>query len=1178
MLRRTALALCTLLTASVLATATPAGAATPAPSGLSPSGGAETTRTPAFTWERPGAAVSFTVQADDAQDFSTPIFTKSTTNTAYVHDQRLPLGDVYWRVQAQFASGARSAWSDARVTIAGVGAPQPASPLNHAPVLPPVEPPVLTWGVVPGASGYEIEVDSDEDWVGAEPFSTQSTSFVVPKPQDVGDYFWRVRATFDGGVVTAWSSAGSYDVQPLDDVTATYPESNQDTAIQDVVLDWDPVPGAIKYEVRVGLDQDFNNLVEPVRQVFGTRYSPTTTYLNNQYYWQVRPINAAGKPTAWPSTVQVFQRRWPQAPTLLHPADTIAEPAVDDLYYQWTPVKHATRYELQVGTDPNFSPNTYAVCPTAGTTYTAGYSGDNCMPAQGQVTYWRVRALDLPKSVQGIFSPVQRFIYDSGPVVKLAPQSGATVSVPSLSWEAHTEAEAYDVKIWDAAGAQVAATTTYSLSWTPRTALDPSKGPFTWNVVAVDRDGKRSVSYPRDSFSLSGSPASSGQPALTPLTGNDPSQPTGRFPHLSWEPVTGADHYRIEMGVAGSGYWFSSSVAPLLNQTYDYPALTDDGKQFLAPETYQWRVKAYAPGGGLLAVGPVAEFRIAQLEPVQGQQIALDGRALDQGTACAKALGATETDEQICTGVPATPVLDWDPVPGAAYYMVYVSEDRDLTNLIYDPVTRHTQNTRWTPTVPMEREALADNQSGKAYFWFIRPCKANGICAPDPASTLDAATNAFRKTSPPVDGLVATDGSQGAAVTQFANEVTFSWNDYRATNQQVSYAGGAAPSHQTAQSYRIQVSKSPTFASADLVDERTVDQTTYTPFDRTYPEGDLWWRVQAIDAENNGLAWSNGGNGAHLVKATRARNLNPSAGNPDLPPGTAEEPSDLDAFPAHNASVPGDTHLRWGAGLFDSTWKVEVYRNDDTTLSLANRVLSTTVSQAAYAPAQLLEPSAQAYRWRVQRVDATGKAGRWSDLGRFFVDGSRPQLTSPSDGSLQPGAGPVLNWDGVSRATSYRLEIRQQDGTYSKTVTTKAFQWAVDTRLATGTYTWSVTALNVNNRPLGTSTSRSFRVDSTQPTVVKKTPTTRASRSTNFVATLSEPVTNVTASTMRLYVKGRTTALPAAVTLSSDGRTATLDPSKNLVSGKYYTVKVTSGIRDLADNALVPTSWRVRAR
>jgi len=1177
MLRRTALALCTLLTASVLATATPAGAATPAPSGLSPSGGVEATRTPTFTWERPGAAVSFTVQADNAQDFSTPIFTKSTTNTAYVHDQRLPLGDVYWRVQAQFAGGTRSAWSDDHVTIAGVGAPQPVSPLNHEPVLPPVDPPVLTWDVVPGATGYDIEVDSDEDWVGAAAYSTQSTTFVVPKPQDVGDYFWRVRAKFDGGVVTAWSPAGSYDVQPLEDVTATYPESNQDTEIQDVVLDWDPVPGAIKYEIRVGLDQYFNNLVE-TKQVYGTRYSPTTTYLNNQYYWQVRPINAAGKPTEWPETVRVFQRRWPQAPVLLHPADTISEPAVDDFYYQWTPVKHATRYELQVGTDINFSPNTYAVCPTAGTTYTAGYSGDKCMPGQGEVTYWRVRALDLPKNVQGIFSPVQRFIYDSGPVVKLTPEPGATVSVPSLSWEAHREAESYDVKVWDATGAQVASTTTYSLSWTPRAALVPSKGPFTWNVVAVDRDGQRSVSYPRRSFSLTSPPASSGQSPLTPLTGKDPTEPTARFPHLSWEPVTGADHYRIEMGVAGSGYWFSSTVAPVLNQTYDYPALTDDGKQFLSPETYQWRAKAYGPSGDLLAVGPVAEFRIAQLEDAHGQQIALDGRALDQGTTCAKALGATETDEQICTGVPATPVLDWDPVPGAAYYMVYVSEDRDLTNMIYDPVIRYTQNTRWTPTVAMEKDALADNQSGKAYFWFIRPCKALGICAPDPASTLDAATHAFRKISPQVDGLVATDGSQGATVTQFANEVTFTWNDYRATNQQVSYAGGAAPAHQTAQSYRIQVSKSPTFASTDLVDERTVDQTTYTPFDRTYPEGDLWWRVQAIDAQNNGLAWSNGGNGAHLVKATRARNLNPLAGNPDLPPGTAEEASDPDAFPAHNTSVPGDTRLRWGAGLFDSTWKVEVYRNDDTTLSQANRVVSTTVSQAAYAPTPLLEPSALAYRWRVQRVDAMGKPGRWSDLGRFFVDGAKPTLDSPLDGSLQRPNGPVLGWNGVARATSYRLEIRQQNGTYSKTVTTKALKWAVDTLLPTGSYTWSVTALNVNGKSLGTSLPRTFRVDSTRPTVVSKSPTSRASRSANFVAKLSEPVKNVSGSTMRIYVKGRTTPLPAAVTLSSDGRIATLNPSKNLVAGKYYTIKLTSGIRDQADNALVATSWRVRAR
>ncbi len=116
------------------------------------------------------------------------------------------------------------------------------------------------------------------------------------------------------------------------------------------MLDWLPVSGATKYEVQVGLDEDFTIPVE-TKTVYGTRYSPVTTYDNDQYFWRVRAIDTGGMKMAWPAVPFEFQRDWPDRPTLLHPVDQIAPPTGDDLYYQWTPVPHATRYQLQVGTD-----------------------------------------------------------------------------------------------------------------------------------------------------------------------------------------------------------------------------------------------------------------------------------------------------------------------------------------------------------------------------------------------------------------------------------------------------------------------------------------------------------------------------------------------------------------------------------------------------------------------------------------------------------------------------------------------------------------------------------------------------------------------------------------------------------------------------------------------------------
>ena len=94
--------------------------------------------------------------------------------------------------------------------------------------------------------------------------------------------------------------------------------------------------------------------------------------------------------------------------------------------------------------------------------------------------------------------------------------------------------------------------------------------------------------------------------------------------------------------------------------------------------------------------------------------------------------GRIEANELICLGVPATPVLDWDPVPEAAYYMIYLANDRELTNRVFGnsaaiPITT---NTRWTLTSGMPKEALADNQAGQSYYWFVRPCKAAASAVP----------------------------------------------------------------------------------------------------------------------------------------------------------------------------------------------------------------------------------------------------------------------------------------------------------------------------------------------------------------------------------------------------------------------------------------------------------------
>ena len=74
---------------------------------------------------------------------------------------------------------------------------------------------------------------------------------------------------------------------------------------------------------------------------------------------------------------------------------------------------------------------------------------------------------DIP-GVQGLFSETQAFRYMPLSVTNMAPTGGATVDVPTLTWDTATGAETYDIRIVDASDRVVDSATTSATSYTPR--------------------------------------------------------------------------------------------------------------------------------------------------------------------------------------------------------------------------------------------------------------------------------------------------------------------------------------------------------------------------------------------------------------------------------------------------------------------------------------------------------------------------------------------------------------------------------------------------------------------------------------------------------------------------------------------------------------------------------------
>ena len=100
-------------------------------------------------------------------------------------------------------------------------------------------------------------------------------------------------------------------------------------------------------------------------------------------------------------------------------------------------------------------------------------------------------------------------------------------------------------------------------------------------------------------------------------------------------------------------------------------------------------------------------------------------------------------------------------------------------------------------------------------------------------------------------------------------------------------------------------------------------------------------------------------------------------------------------------------------------------------------------------------------------------------------------------------------------------------------------------------------------------------VDTVAPTASMASPTpgtAELSRFTRPVLKFSEPVTNVTSTTVRLRDTVTNTLVPVSVSYSSSRREATISAADILESKRTYRVEATNGVKDAAGNGLVAMS------
>lgn len=464
----------------------------------------------------------------------------------------------------------------------------------------------------------------------------------------------------------------------------TSPKTGYKTNTSSFLLTWNSVVDAEKYELQVGSDSGFVNIVQD-QYISGTSFSNAVTS-DGIYYWRVRGISASNSAGKWSSSYNfTLDTTPPVIPVLSKPLNTSS--VVGNPTFIWLPSPTATKYQMQYEYTIDGNTETYAYRSPV-ITKTSNIAAT--VPSDSIVIYWQVRAADALDNWSAWSNEFSTTVLPPIPTIpKLsAPKTNAITnnSTPELSWNPVNFATAYTLQI-STLSSFTSLIVEYSGLTTISKVVDSlSDGKYFWRVKAINSLAQSSKwSSP---YSLTIDTANPLAP--TPSKPIDGSSVIGN-PTFQWLPSLTAVKYQVEYAYTNDGnpatYDYLSNE--ILNKVTHIPTVIPT-----ANATIYWQVRAADAANNWSDWSTVSSVTIIPPTPVTPK---LDSPA-------AAALLAT-----------STPTFSWGTVVFGDYYDLQVDDQSSFAN----PVTLEFDNLTLTSKTV---SGLADGK----YYWRVRASNANG--------------------------------------------------------------------------------------------------------------------------------------------------------------------------------------------------------------------------------------------------------------------------------------------------------------------------------------------------------------------------------------------------------------------------------------------------------------------
>jgi hypothetical protein len=358
-----------------------------------------------------------------------------------------------------------------------------------------------------------------------------------------------------------------------------------------------------------------------------------------------------------------------------------------------------------------------------------------------------------------------------------------------------------------------------------------------------------------------------------------------------------------------------------------------------------------------------------------------------------------------------TPTLNWTesklPVGTQLdHYQVQFATDGAFSNILYDQ-----------STAASEFILPNDLNPNTRYYWRVRAFNTLAQYSSwTPAWSFRTAVLPPQLSSP-VDGF------------SFPNlRPSFDWNDVSGATR-----------------YTLQISTAANFSY--VLRSRSASVSNYA-FISDLPRNTLlYWRVRT-EAVNGPSAWS----------ATRSF----TTGNPPNIPSLLA--------PAVNAlSTTYQPLLDWSDVTAPSGTSLDHYQVQIAIDSAFTSItLDENVVPSQMIPAPPLNPNVK-YYWRVRSLSSVGHFSAWSAVGYFRAAMLAPLLSAPGDNAVLNSVRPAFNWQAVTGASSYTIQVSRYSNFSSNLVNanTSALTYTPVINLPRGiTLYWRVRANGPNGPSL----------------------------------------------------------------------------------------------------------------